>query len=370
MDDEQRLARSFWRAACGEADWQDSLSDLTRSVNARCGHMAPLDPLSGLSASVFSGLSAADIADFVARRAYHPAVNPRVAAGLSAPPGRCIADEDVMTPRAKRDHPLFRDLFRPTGTSQALMIRPLVDGTGMPALALAFMRPEEAGPVTAAERGRLERLAPAIGSAAAIAMRFGGRARDAVLAALDSRGDAVFALDMNRRPIAMTEPAEAMLRQGEHLHLRWGSLRACDAHSERALADAFGQAVGFVGGGRTAACVVLRHPDEAKPALVARIGPVPDRVGPFSSTCALLIVASAMGEDDAAGRTLLADLFGFTPAEAAVAIAIAAGLSPKQIAADRRLSPATIRTQLRSAMAKAGVKRQSALVAIVAAARR
>lgn len=369
MDSEERLARSVWQAACGEADWQEVLGALARSVNARCGHIAPLDPLSGLSTSVFYGLSAADVADFVGRRAYHPSVNPRVAAGLAAIPGRCITDDDFLTPRMKRDHPLFRDLFRATGTSQSLMIRTPTDGAGEPGMALAFLRCEAGGPATAAERDRLERLAPAIGSAAAIATRFGARARDAVLAALDSRGDAVFALDLNRRPVATNELAEAILRDGAYLRLRSGTLRATHRSSDGALADAVGRAAGFACGGRTTARIVLRHPDEAMPAVVARISPVPDRLGPFSSTCALLLLPRAV-EDEADTGAVLGALFGMTPAEASVALAIAAGLSPKRIAADRGLSPATIRTQLRAAMVKAGVGRQSALVAIVAAVRR
>jgi DNA-binding CsgD family transcriptional regulator len=57
--------------------------------------------------------------------------------------------------------------------------------------------------------------------------------------------------------------------------------------------------------------------------------------------------------------------WGLTPAEARSVSALAAGLSPHQIAVAHDISVHTVRTQLKRAMRKGGVHTQSALVASV-----
>ena len=57
--------------------------------------------------------------------------------------------------------------------------------------------------------------------------------------------------------------------------------------------------------------------------------------------------------------------FGLTPAEARVALAIANGQSPAEIAAEHGCAVKTIRTQMESVFTKAGVRRQSQLVRLL-----
>ncbi len=86
-------------------------------------------------------------------------------------------------------------------------------------------------------------------------------------------------------------------------------------------------------------------------------------------------VMSAFGEEPLAllmfhrpGRArhidpvVVAEAFGLTPAEARVAVLLANGLNAEQIAAERNASLLTVRTQIRSILAKTGVRRQPELV--------
>jgi DNA-binding CsgD family transcriptional regulator len=59
---------------------------------------------------------------------------------------------------------------------------------------------------------------------------------------------------------------------------------------------------------------------------------------------------------------VVAEAFGLTPAEARVAVLLANGLNAEQIAAERNASLLTVRTQIRSILAKTGVRRQPELV--------
>ncbi len=66
-----------------------------------------------------------------------------------------------------------------------------------------------------------------------------------------------------------------------------------------------------------------------------------------------------------ARQGLLQQLFGFTSSEARLTIALANGLSLEQIAEDFCVTRNTIRTHLRGAFQKAGVRQQSTLVSLV-----
>lgn len=71
-------------------------------------------------------------------------------------------------------------------------------------------------------------------------------------------------------------------------------------------------------------------------------------------------------------RELVAQLFGLTDAEARAAAGVSLGLDPKELAEQHQVSLHTVRTQLKSAMQKMGVRRQAELatrVILSAAAR-
>ena len=82
-----------------------------------------------------------------------------------------------------------------------------------------------------------------------------------------------------------------------------------------------------------------------------------------ASSFELLIAGRvAMGASAAVTRVLL-DQFGLTSAEAAVSAMLCAGTNLRDIAQARGAAVATVRNQVKSVMGKAGVRRQSELVA-------
>lgn len=64
--------------------------------------------------------------------------------------------------------------------------------------------------------------------------------------------------------------------------------------------------------------------------------------------------------------TVLMDAYGLTPAEARIALAISSGLSIPETAKALRLSPNTIKTQLRGVFSKSGLSRQTELARMIA----
>ncbi|CAJ0860395.1 hypothetical protein AMST5_01320 [freshwater sediment metagenome] len=84
----------------------------------------------------------------------------------------------------------------------------------------------------------------------------------------------------------------------------------------------------------------------------------------FGGGFAILVITS-VAAPDAPDAALLQGLFDLTPAEARVARAIARQKTVDKIAAEFGLSRETIRTQVKSVLAKTGCSRQSDLVAIL-----
>ena len=83
----------------------------------------------------------------------------------------------------------------------------------------------------------------------------------------------------------------------------------------------------------------------------------------FGSTAAILVLSRPKaGQNDA---SLLLSLFDLTAAEVDVANGLAAGLTVKEIAAQKGRSVSTIRNQLRNVMTKTGSSRQADLIILL-----
>ena len=68
---------------------------------------------------------------------------------------------------------------------------------------------------------------------------------------------------------------------------------------------------------------------------------------------------------DVLDPTALARLFGLTPAEARLAVALHAGRSPREHAADRGVRVSTVRSHLKQLFLKLDVRRQADLIRLL-----
>lgn len=98
------------------------------------------------------------------------------------------------------------------------------------------------------------------------------------------------------------------------------------------------------------------------PDAVDRLAQGLENLDPTMTALGDSILAARQIRDEAL-KTVLFDQFGLTPAEAAVSAALCEGASLRAIAEARGAAITTVRNQVKSVMAKAGVRRQSELVA-------
>ena len=184
-------------------------------------------------------------------------------------------------------------------------------------------------------------------------------------------GDLIRALDVVRhgivvvatgsRVVHMNSAAERILSHRDGLRLRSGNIEAtqsaADTELHRGLAGALGERHC---GSRTGDAFTCRRPSGKRPYVI--------HVLPFQSAPAdaaevrALVVIMDPEQNPEPPPMLLRRLYGFTNAEAEVALRVVRGDGLKPIAEDMSLSMATIKTHLHHVFDKTGTHRQAELI--------
>jgi DNA-binding CsgD family transcriptional regulator len=152
--------------------------------------------------------------------------------------------------------------------------------------------------------------------------------------------------------------AGAVVLRGDGLTLRRDRLTAVAPDAAEPLRAALERATARQN--PQASSLVIVRPPPLRPYLVT--------VSPLRTKGASLALI-VLRDPEAAGRSAedrLRQLFGLSPTEASLAVALAQGLTPEDMADTRRVSLATIRNQLRAVSEKMGCNRLAQVAAIVA----
>ncbi len=270
-----------------------------------------------------------------------------------------IRDEDLVRTEFYNDWLRPLDLFYITGGALRL------DDSHISFLGIH--RPHRGGAFDARDKQRMQQLLPHVARALQLRLRLAGLARErhATLDALERAGGAVLVVARDGRLLYANAAAEALARESDALDLSHGCLTAADPAAAlrlavliRCAADTAAGAEGSAGG----AITLAREDRLPLGVLVAPFRPARDAFG-APVPAALLFIRDP--ERGGLSQLLLQDLFGLTPAEAAVAAALGAGKSVEDIARACRISVNTARTHLKNIFAKTGTRRQAELVALL-----
>lgn len=224
-------------------------------------------------------------------------------------------------------------------------------------------------PVDSETRRRMQLLIPHVRRAVLIGktVRLNGAAAAALADALDGVAASVFFVDATNRLLRANESGHALLADRAVLCVHEGRLAASDAGANRLLQDAL--AATSEGGrspGKLGVSLPLRASDNRH--CVAHILPLTAgarRRAGYAAT-AVVFVHRAELETPAAPE-LIARLYGLTPSELRVLLAVFEARGVADIAELLGISIGTAKTHLRRLFAKTGTKRQADLVKLVAA---
>lgn len=177
---------------------------------------------------------------------------------------------------------------------------------------------------------------------------------------LETERTALALVDASGTVVYATAPLRAFAERGDALFLRGGRLLAAHRDCEPVLRQAIEAAVSPVSHPDWAPrSVVLKRKGRELP-LLARVCPY--RVTDEPVSCAAVVVVVDPEREVVVDGAELQSVYGLTRAEAALAIAIAEGRSPAQVAAETGRSIGTVRFQLKQVFQRMGISAQRQLV--------
>lgn len=295
-------------------------------------------------------------------------IDPRMPLVESQPVGALFACHKHFDDAYVAKSEYYQDCLLPAG-GRYVMGTKLIETSSFSAFQ-AILRSSKQGPFEAADFKRFARIQPHLTQAFQLFRKFQelGAARDRVSAALDRAPWGIVVTDENGAILELNAAADTLLRRGDAIRARHNKIEATAVERANELhrlihdaAAAAGGAASMPGGfiqieraGTTGTLTVL----------VAPLRQATQTIGFKASARVILFIADSE-QQSLAPSSVLGQLYGLTPSEAAVALAIAAGKTMEEIAELNRVSRNTIRVQTQSVLSKTGVRRQAELVRLI-----
>jgi DNA-binding CsgD family transcriptional regulator/PAS domain-containing protein len=231
--------------------------------------------------------------------------------------------------------------------------------------AFSLQRLRKQGHASMSDIDAVRQIQPHLREAVIIAEKLGTLSDSAALgrALLDSRAEAIFALDGSGRVVLMNRSAEELVRREDPLMIADGRL-ACRSAAQQSTVDKI-IAGALADPPRVRGWVPLDRVHETLP-LMARAAPVPLPEAAFHGPRPrLLLIVHDPRRRTVAEPSDLRYVFGLTDAEARVAHAIASGHTATSAARLLAMSHETLRWHLKKVFRKTHVRTQQDLVAML-----
>lgn len=338
--------------------WDAALEAVANACGARAGQLLSLNGSNEVVGHWLTGVPEGFTAMIEDWGFANPVLNPRFRAGLSSPLMTPVADQDYADADDRRRSPIYAEIYDPHDLPFNCQVVLQRDDEAF--VRASVTRTRAQGPLDAEAFRVFEALAPHLQAAVRVQMSLMFVRCTATLQALDAVEAAAFLLSECGRVVGVSAAAEAIAIEGKILQVKEGRVRLRRQPDQTAFDDALGQILEAI---RRGGCAAPPVSQLCADALVMDVQQLPmERLAFGGGPAAILILRKAK----AAERSeLLRRMFGLTRAEAEVALALAAGEAPEIIADARKVSVATVRTQLKSIYSKMGVHRQAELVAAV-----
>jgi DNA-binding CsgD family transcriptional regulator len=278
-----------------------------------------------------------------------------LAKGLHLVP-RFVTENDYYLPGEPERDPLYTEFFWPNGVGHSAGMLALLPHEDM--ICISIEKPWEEGPVTPRSLAWLDSLRPHIARAAMLTARLG---LEQIRSAVDALGRLGFASAAVTAAGKVLVASDGFVSEAEvWTTVGRDRLVLVDPRADAQLRSAL-LGIRTAGGTRS---IPLRD-DQLVVRNVLHVLPV-RRAAHDIFVRAEAIVVMTTSSTRQGSPHLLQALFDLTPAEAAVASHVGAGLTLNDIAAREGRSVATVRNQLKSVLAKTGCSRQAELTRMLA----
>lgn len=233
--------------------------------------------------------------------------------------------------------------------------------------ALGVHRRRAAGTYEEVDKSRVARFLPHLRRALQIRQRLALPAieKQAAFDAVERTGIATLVVGRDGQIIHANREAEALLHAADAIRAIGRRLATAQRSVSERLASLIREAVDMAAqrGGTAGGAIAIPRDDRLPvTVLVAPFRPAQNGLG-ASAPAAILFIRDP--EQPPLPSLTLKEIFGFTPAEAAIASALADGKTVEDIATSYGVSLNTVRTHLKTVFAKTGTNRQVQLVALL-----
>jgi DNA-binding CsgD family transcriptional regulator/PAS domain-containing protein len=311
----------------------------------------------------------ADPSLFVEYEVMYKDTDPRMAAAASAV-DRVLNDVEVIEAHAFERSALYNEHLTKTNLRYTLFTHARIAPDQI--LAQAFLRTPQQGPFDADDARALSELLPHLRRALRL-RHLSGFARDALhdlRRALDAMPGAVAVIDRAASILCANAAAERLFAAKDGVRVvarKLSATRAVDAENlTAAIRDTIGLADGVLEAERSPRAVrIVRDRRRPLGVVFAPLRPtnlLRGRGDPRARVLAAFHDPEATADLSPA---LIAQLHGFTEAEAVLAAALARGLTLAEFARERGCSHHTVRTHLKRMLDKSGTRRQADLVRVL-----
>lgn len=364
-DDEQWLALTdaFHAAAFDQNGWYEALEGLAEATGSAMGQLIGLGADAAVPFNIMTNADPDANRIFVEARGGDPQFNPRVRAGMNAPVLQVLAESDFITPDEYKRDAHYQEFAIPWGVPYICLCT--LERRNDMLIGLSVSRSEREGHISDKQREIFTSLAPHVRAAVRTQLALEDHGAALLVGAMDAVSMPAFVCDRQGQVCALSAGAEKLLSSQRGLQLRQGRLKATNPAEQSLLQRAIDAVVArpVVGGAPTVRSVVVHYgPANASYAVLDIVG-MPVGKFDFNFAPRVLILARSERGQDGRRSAILQVGFALTSAEIEVALHIARGRSPDAIATIRHVSVGTVRIQIKSILAKMGLKRQVELVA-------
>ncbi len=170
-------------------------------------------------------------------------------------------------------------------------------------------------------------------------------------------------VDAKGRLLEANGAAEAVLRCGVPLKMVNGRLTASAPNLKETFSRLLRQAITIEIGEPSDG--VISFPRLGRLPVVVSAEPLSSRWNDSIGTRPAVMLFICDPESPVAGLGALRRLYGLTPTEASIALTLASGKSPEDIADTYRIGIGTVRSHIKKILSKTGTRRQAQLVALI-----
>ena len=359
-----RIVNLLYLAGAGSIRWDEVLTEIARSLGIMGTQIIAVDKRLGSIIYSFEGGSFDPqfAVDYI--REYHQC-NPRLDLAVRLKPGEWMHCQEHFNDSYVAADRFYQDFYIPYG-ARYLSGTKLIDTENVMVL-FGAMLAVGGQPLQPVAQEVLERLREHMVSALKLFDELRTKQVELQVGRMivQRLRQPVALIDSSRGIRHLNEAAEEFLQQSVHVYRADNSLRCRHADDETRMLEEIRSLLipqfNTVDQNRT----VLRLSTDSSQAptllMLSAIEPAKTQQA-FGNMPLAMVTFHQVGKSQQLDPIIAAEAYNLTPAEARVAVALADGQTPAQIAKARSVALSTIKTQIKTAYVKMGIRSQAELV--------